>query len=321
MRRRAGTRWRTGATAPRAARRSRRRSIHTSSIAGYSELRPGQLLGGEAGGGRALPGHPAGGARYGVRSNVISPSARTRLTGGAPAPSTPGFDPRDPANVSPLVAWLAPPSARRTASTSRSTEVGCSSCACRRSCTTCRTPPGAGPWRISIASSPRGWSVIPPWTRCSRICADARRARRDGQGARSAQRAGTIRAVSRRGGGDDRVCAGDQRRRSGASRRPVASPLFAVVPALKTLVRAKRLATEAFTLHGEHDITFHRPIVPGMTLDGGGEARGRTRDARRDDVDHPRHHARRRRSPGERAVSRQHRPWAPPRRGRGRSGA
>jgi hypothetical protein len=42
-----------------------------------------------------------------VRSNVISPSARTRLTGGAPAPSTPGFDPRDPANVSPLVAWLA----------------------------------------------------------------------------------------------------------------------------------------------------------------------------------------------------------------------
>jgi NAD(P)-dependent dehydrogenase (short-subunit alcohol dehydrogenase family) len=47
------------------------------------------------------------GARYGVRSNVISPSARTRLTSRTPAPSTPGFDPRDPANVSPLVAWLA----------------------------------------------------------------------------------------------------------------------------------------------------------------------------------------------------------------------
>jgi len=46
----------------------------------------------------------------------------------------------------------------------------------------------------------------------------------------------------------------------------VAPPLFAVVPALKTLVRAKRLATDAFTLHGEHDIRFHRPIVPGMTL-------------------------------------------------------
>jgi acyl dehydratase len=46
----------------------------------------------------------------------------------------------------------------------------------------------------------------------------------------------------------------------------VAPPLFAVVPALKTLVRAKRLATDAFTLHGEHDIVFHRPIVPGMVL-------------------------------------------------------
>jgi acyl dehydratase len=46
----------------------------------------------------------------------------------------------------------------------------------------------------------------------------------------------------------------------------VAPPLFAVVPALPTLVRAKRLATDAFTLHGEHDIAFHRPIVPGMTL-------------------------------------------------------
>jgi acyl dehydratase len=46
----------------------------------------------------------------------------------------------------------------------------------------------------------------------------------------------------------------------------VAPPLFAVVPALKTLVRAKRLASEAFTLHGEHDIHFKRPIVPGMIL-------------------------------------------------------
>jgi acyl dehydratase len=46
----------------------------------------------------------------------------------------------------------------------------------------------------------------------------------------------------------------------------VAPPLFAVVPALKTLVRARRLATDAFTLHGEHDIHFARPIRPGMTL-------------------------------------------------------
>ncbi len=49
------------------------------------------------------------GARYGVRSNVVSPSARTRLTagGGAAERPTPRFDARDPANVSPLVAWLA----------------------------------------------------------------------------------------------------------------------------------------------------------------------------------------------------------------------
>jgi NAD(P)-dependent dehydrogenase (short-subunit alcohol dehydrogenase family) len=46
------------------------------------------------------------GARYGVRSNAVSPSARTRMMGGEPPP--PGtFDMRDPANVSPIVAWLA----------------------------------------------------------------------------------------------------------------------------------------------------------------------------------------------------------------------
>ena len=49
------------------------------------------------------------GAKIGVRSNAVSPSARTRFTegmGGLPPP-TGDFDPRDPANVSPLVAWLA----------------------------------------------------------------------------------------------------------------------------------------------------------------------------------------------------------------------
>ena len=46
------------------------------------------------------------GGKYGVRSNSISPSGRTRLTGGE-VPSPGQFDPRDPANVSPLVAWLA----------------------------------------------------------------------------------------------------------------------------------------------------------------------------------------------------------------------
>ena len=49
------------------------------------------------------------GARHGVRSNAVSPSARTRLIPGVDtaAPAAAGFDPRDPANVSPLVAWLA----------------------------------------------------------------------------------------------------------------------------------------------------------------------------------------------------------------------
>ncbi len=48
-------------------------------------------------------------ARYGVTANAIAPLARTRMLGEAAGPATPadGFDPLDPANVSPLVAWLA----------------------------------------------------------------------------------------------------------------------------------------------------------------------------------------------------------------------
>jgi NAD(P)-dependent dehydrogenase (short-subunit alcohol dehydrogenase family) len=52
-------------------------------------------------------------ARYGVRSNCIAPAARTRLTEATPglgevvAAPTEGFDLWDPANVSPLVAYLA----------------------------------------------------------------------------------------------------------------------------------------------------------------------------------------------------------------------
>ncbi len=52
--------------------------------------------------------------RYGVRSNAVSPSARTRLSLAVPGaeeqlrPPAPGvFDPLDPANVSPVIAWLA----------------------------------------------------------------------------------------------------------------------------------------------------------------------------------------------------------------------
>ena len=54
-------------------------------------------------------------ARYGVRVNAVAPLARTRLTEGTPglaevvaAPEDPAaFDAWHPANVSPLVAWLA----------------------------------------------------------------------------------------------------------------------------------------------------------------------------------------------------------------------
>jgi NAD(P)-dependent dehydrogenase (short-subunit alcohol dehydrogenase family) len=54
-------------------------------------------------------------ARYGVRSNAIAPAARTRMTEATPglgdivkAPEDPGlFDIWDPANISPLVAYLA----------------------------------------------------------------------------------------------------------------------------------------------------------------------------------------------------------------------
>ena len=55
-------------------------------------------------------------SRYGVRSNAIAPAARTRLTLSAPgaeeryaarAAASETFDPTDPANISPFVAYLA----------------------------------------------------------------------------------------------------------------------------------------------------------------------------------------------------------------------
>jgi NAD(P)-dependent dehydrogenase (short-subunit alcohol dehydrogenase family) len=49
--------------------------------------------------------------RYGVTANAIAPSARTRMTEGVftemMARPDSGFDAMDPANISPLVAWLA----------------------------------------------------------------------------------------------------------------------------------------------------------------------------------------------------------------------
>ncbi|MGE0551785.1 MAG: SDR family NAD(P)-dependent oxidoreductase [Gemmatimonadales bacterium] len=54
------------------------------------------------------------GAKYGVRSNAVSPSGRTRMTLATPGgeamlarPSAAAFDYWDPANVSPVVCWLA----------------------------------------------------------------------------------------------------------------------------------------------------------------------------------------------------------------------
>lgn len=47
--------------------------------------------------------------KYGVRSNTVSPSARTRITTGSEdtPPPPAAFDEMDPANVSPLIGWLA----------------------------------------------------------------------------------------------------------------------------------------------------------------------------------------------------------------------
>jgi NAD(P)-dependent dehydrogenase (short-subunit alcohol dehydrogenase family) len=47
------------------------------------------------------------GAKYGVRSNAVSPSARTRIEASLKPPPPGVFDVFDPANVSPLIAWLA----------------------------------------------------------------------------------------------------------------------------------------------------------------------------------------------------------------------
>ncbi len=47
------------------------------------------------------------GAKYGVRSNAVSPSARTRIETTLKPPPAGVFDVFDPANVSPLIAWLA----------------------------------------------------------------------------------------------------------------------------------------------------------------------------------------------------------------------
>lgn len=94
------------------------RIINTSSPAGlYTSM--GQSNYGPAKAGIAIMTVILAGelGRYGVTVNAISPGARTRMTEtirrpGAISQPTEGFDAGDPANVSPLVVWLASPEAR-----------------------------------------------------------------------------------------------------------------------------------------------------------------------------------------------------------------
>jgi NAD(P)-dependent dehydrogenase (short-subunit alcohol dehydrogenase family) len=81
--------------------------VHTTSVAGFTG-NFGQAAYASAKLGIAALSRVAAleGARYGVRSNAVSPSARTRLEDSL-APSEEAFDRFDPANVSPVVAWLA----------------------------------------------------------------------------------------------------------------------------------------------------------------------------------------------------------------------
>jgi NAD(P)-dependent dehydrogenase (short-subunit alcohol dehydrogenase family) len=91
-----------------------RNLVHTSSTSGLF-ANPGQSNYGAAKTGIATFSQIAAKelARYGVKSNTIAPGARTRLTLATPGlgdimtPKEGAFDPWDPANISPLVAYLA----------------------------------------------------------------------------------------------------------------------------------------------------------------------------------------------------------------------
>ena len=109
----AATYWRERSKAGEPVRAS---VINTSSTSGLLS-NPGQANYGAAKSGIATLTEIAAKelGRYGVRVNAIAPAARTRLTESTPGladvvapPAEPGrFDIWDPANVSPLVAWLA----------------------------------------------------------------------------------------------------------------------------------------------------------------------------------------------------------------------
>ena len=97
----------------KAGRGKPRNLVHTSSTSGLFS-NPGQANYGAAKSGIATFSQIAAKElqRYGVVSNCIAPGARTRLTLATPGleqimtPKTDGFDEWDPANVSPLVAYL-----------------------------------------------------------------------------------------------------------------------------------------------------------------------------------------------------------------------
>ena len=97
----------------KAGRAKRRNLVHTSSTSGLFS-NPGQANYGAAKSGIATFSQIAAKEldRYDVVSNCISPGARTRLTLATPgledimSPLGEGFDEWDPANVSPLVAYL-----------------------------------------------------------------------------------------------------------------------------------------------------------------------------------------------------------------------
>ena len=92
-----------------------RNLVHTSSTSGLL-ANPGQTNYGAAKSGIATFSQICAKelTRYGVKSNSIAPAARTRLTLATPGlgetiaePTDGGFDEWDPANISPLVAYLA----------------------------------------------------------------------------------------------------------------------------------------------------------------------------------------------------------------------
>lgn len=110
--RRAAAHWRDRSKAGEAVRAS---VVATTSVSGLAP-NPGQANYGAAKAAIAALCQTAAAelARYGVRVNAVAPLARTRLTSSAPAlaellapPTDPGaFDRWDPANTSPVVAWL-----------------------------------------------------------------------------------------------------------------------------------------------------------------------------------------------------------------------